>query len=57
MAMQLDDAEIRQLRAWAVETALGIAALNLQHGTKHATNADETIAEARKLVNFIKSAR
>lgn len=56
--MNLTDAELRQLRAWAVETALGKAALEQQNCADHHTIEIATvIGEARKLVNFVKAPR
>lgn len=50
--MQMKPEDLRQLRAWAIETSLGKAALGGQP-----VDMVKVIADARKLVNFVRSSR
>lgn len=61
--MEMKDEELRQLRAWAVETVLSKHSLesgdpvSRQGVISHTKSIDvvKVIAEARKLVNFVRA--
>lgn len=55
--MQMTPQEVRQLRAWAVETALGKAAANRNGmaGGHELIDIREVITDARKLTAFVRS--
>lgn len=60
--MKMSDEEIRQLRAWSFEAALGIHSMNQQNTPskgadtrRQSLDLDAVLKDAKKIVNYVRA--